>query len=122
MKIIWHDATILDGDFNLKSHELKLFIEFNSNLETESSSTSDKFITGFCVFKCAQENPVILEFLDRLSQGEHVFADVLSYKKEEKKGRKTTILNVSLMDCIYHTNDFFVLEINSEFYEFEAVL
>ncbi|MBE9098274.1 hypothetical protein [Vacuolonema iberomarrocanum] len=120
MKVIWHDASIYNGDFDSKSHELKLFIEFNANLATESATVSDKFMTDVCVFGYAQETPEIFEFLDRLSQGEHIFADVISYKAEEKEGHTTTILKVSLIDCIHHVNDFFVLSINSESYEFQA--
>ena len=120
MKVIWHDATICNGNFDSKSHELKLFIEFNANLETELGIIPDTFMTGFCVFRYAQETPEIFEFLDRLSQGEHIFADVIAYKVEEKEGHTTTTLKVSLIDCIHHVNDFFVLSVNSESYEFQA--
>lgn len=121
MKIIWHDATILNGEFNVDLQELKLFIEFNANLEMKSDSASDEFITVCCVFKHAKVTPITLEFLDKLSQDEHVFADVISCTSEEINDFTTTVLNVSLTDCINHTNDYINIEINSEPYEFQTI-
>ena len=121
MKVIWHDASILNGEFNLKTRELKLFMEFNINLDMEEGSESDQFIAGFCMFNNAKENPVIIEFINNISQDGRVFADVISCGIEEENSRIVTTIHVSLTDLKNHTDDFFTLEINSDPYEFQAV-
>ncbi|MDA0866557.1 MAG: hypothetical protein O2890_09070 [Cyanobacteria bacterium] len=121
MGINWHDVTILDGDFNPESNELKLLVELNSSLQDELQSSADNFISGFCIFKAVRQSSEILNFLNTLSQGENIDADVISYEVAEKNGLISTTLHMYLVDFSQKTKDFLSLEIYSESCEFQII-
>ncbi|AFY36851.1 hypothetical protein Lepto7376_0416 [[Leptolyngbya] sp. PCC 7376] len=121
MKIIWHDASINGISFDVESSELKLFIEFNASLGDELLTSPDEFVAGVCLFRNVQGTQEIKELCKQFSENEKIFGDVLSCETIQKDVLSTTVLKFILFNLDSKTQEFVVLEIDSEPYKFQVL-